>query len=61
MKKIFVIIDETIDESRAIFASFEKSSCEARMKQEFKTLHYVGGDIWRCGSSIISIQEVELE
>jgi hypothetical protein len=60
MDKIFVLVDETIDGVMVVFASADKEACIYKLKTEYPSLHYVGGDIWRCGSSIITIQQVDV-
>ena len=60
MSTIFILIEEDMDGARPIFASADKSIIEDRMKKDYSSLHFVGGDIWRSGSAIVTIQEVEL-
>jgi hypothetical protein len=58
---IYILLEEDMDGARVLFASQDKLLVEEQLKQEFRTeLRYLADGLWRCGSSIVSIQEVEL-
>jgi hypothetical protein len=58
---IYILLEEDMVGAKVLFASQDRSLVEAELKREFKTdLRWLAEGLWRCGSSIVSIQEVEL-
>lgn len=62
MTKIFVIVEEDIVGARAVYASDSKEKCEQKILRDFpRELRFLADGVWRCGSSILSIQETECD
>jgi hypothetical protein len=60
--KLFIVVEEDLVGARAVFASADKVKCTAMIKRDYaRELRCLTDDLFRCGSSVISIQEVEVE
>jgi hypothetical protein len=58
---IYIIIEEDINGARVVYSGTSKLAAEEFVKETFpRDLRWLMDNIWRCGSSIISIQESEL-
>ena len=58
---IYLLLEEDMVGAKVLFASADRSLVEEALKREFRTdLRWLADGLWRCGSSIVSIQEVEL-
>ena len=61
MKTIFVIVEEDMVGARVVFASESNEKCtEFVQKMYAQELRYLMPNVWRCGSSVVSIQPIEL-
>jgi hypothetical protein len=60
--KVFVVIEEDIDGARLVYASQTKDSAEKYVSENYaRELRWLMDGVWRCGSSVISIQESSLD
>jgi hypothetical protein len=60
--KVYIVIEEDMVGARAVIAADTREKCEKRLFQEFnQDLRSLGNGVYRCGSSVISIQELDLE
>lgn len=58
---IYILLEEDMVGAKVLFASSNRKLVEEQLKKEFNTdLRYLADGLWRCGSSVVSIQEVEL-
>jgi hypothetical protein len=58
---IYLLLEEDMVGAKVLFASKDKTLVETKLHREFHTdLRWLADGLWRCGSSIVSIQEVEL-
>ena len=60
--KVFVVIEEDIDGARVTNVSTTKEKSEQYVSENYaRELRWLMDGVWRCGSSIISIQESEVD
>jgi hypothetical protein len=58
---IYILLEEDMLGAKVLFASPDRKLVEEQLKKEFNAdLRYLADGLWRCGSSVVSIQEVEL-
>ena len=58
---IYLLLEEDMIGAKVLFASADRALVEAALNKEFHTdLRWLADGLWRCGSSVVSIQEVEL-
>lgn len=59
---LFVVIEEDMDGARVAYISETKQSAENYVTENYaKELRWLMDNVWRCGSSVISIQESKLD
>lgn len=62
MSKAFIVVEEDMVGARVVYASENKDKCVAVIQRDYaQQLRSLSDDLFRCGSSVISIQEVEVE
>lgn len=60
--KLFIVIEEDIDGARVVYSGQSKESAEKHVSENYaRELRWLMDNVWRCGSSIISIQESTLD
>lgn len=59
---IFIVIEEDIDGARVAYTSSERGKAELYVQENYaRELRWLMDNVWRCGSSIVSIQESTLD
>lgn len=58
---LFIVIEEDIDGARVVYVSESKDLAEKYVSENYaRELRWLMDGVWRCGSSIVSIQESKL-
>jgi hypothetical protein len=60
--KIFIVIEEDIDGARVVYSGQSRESAEKYVVDNYaRELRWLMKGVWRCGSSVLSIQESTLD
>jgi hypothetical protein len=60
--KIFIVIEEDIDGARVVYSGQSKEAAEKYVAENYaRELRWLMDSVWRCGSSVLSIQESTLD
>lgn len=58
---VFIVIEEDLDGARVAYVSDSKELAENYVQENYsRELRWLMDNVWRCGSSVISIQTSEL-
>lgn len=62
MSKIFVVVEEDTVEAKAVYASADREKCLTVIQRDYaQELRKLADNLFRCGSSVVTIQEVEVD
>ena len=59
---LFIVVEEDIEGARVVNASSSRDSAEKFITENYaRELRWLMDGVWRCGSSVISIQTITLD